>query len=164
MTRHTAHRAGFTYSAPGVPGWAWVASAGAVRRGMALGALRLPARADGALRRVVPGDRVLCFTPEEGDGRFVALGYALPGGILVDTDELERVWSCLPVAYVPVLPVSLAAVMDGALAAMGWGLSLPVGLLRLDGGTLDAIAALMAPPVAAMVSAPGRVASLEGAD
>ncbi|MEA1673764.1 hypothetical protein [Nitrospirillum sp. BR 11163] len=157
----------------GTPGWVWVASVGAIGQGRAVGDVRLPARHDGGLRRVAAGDRVACFAPDGmGGACFLAVGQVLPGGMYVEHDAAGRAWACLPVAYLPSRPVPLAAVLDGALAAMGWGFSLPVGLTRLDGASLDAIAAALVGKAGAggdgddsvMAFPPVRIASLEGVD
>lgn len=154
--------------ATGMPGWVWVASVGAIGRGRAAGDMRLPVRHDGVLRRVAAGQRVACFAPDTlGGSCFLAVGHVLPGGMYIEHDAAGRAWACLPVAYLPSRPVPLAAVLDGALAAMGWGFSLPVGLTRLDGADLDAIAAALVAgagddPV--MAFPPIRIASLEDAD
>ncbi|MEA1652052.1 hypothetical protein UAJ10_23935 [Nitrospirillum sp. BR 11164] len=154
--------------ATGTPGWVWVASVGAIGRGRAAGDMRLPVRHDGVLRRVAVGERVACFAPDAvGGSCFLAVGHVLQGGLYVEQDAAGRGWACLPVAYLPSRPVPLAAVLDGALAAMGWGFSLPVGLTRLDGADLDAIAAALAgeegdDPV--MAFPPVRIACLEDAD
>ncbi|TWB20895.1 hypothetical protein FBZ89_106299 [Nitrospirillum amazonense] len=154
--------------ATGMPGWVWVASVGAIGQGRAAGDVRLPVRHEGVLRRVAAGDRVACFAPDAlGGSCFLAVGHVLPGGRYVEHDAAGREWACLPVAYLPSRPVPLAAVLDGALAAMGWGLSLPVGLMRLDGDSLDAIVSAVGghdPDQTGMAFPPVRIASLEDAD
>ncbi|WP_044562996.1 hypothetical protein [Azospirillum sp. B4] len=149
------------------PGWVWVASSGAIGRALAAGDLRLPVGRDGALLRVAAGERVACFAPDAqpGGGCFLALGHVLPGGMTADRDAVGRDWACRPVAYPAAGRVPLAAVLDGALAGMGWGMSLPVGLMRLDGGSLDAIAAALTEgEEPAMAFPPVRIASLVDAD
>ncbi|MDZ5648720.1 hypothetical protein [Nitrospirillum sp. BR 11828] len=154
--------------ATGTPGWVWVASVGAIGQGREAGDVRLPARHGGVLRRLGAGDRVACFAPDAlGGAGFLAVGQVLPGGMYIERDAMGRDWACLPMAYWPSRPVRLATVIDGALAAMGWGLSLPVGLMRLEGASLDAIALAVVghdPDQTGMAFPPVRIASLEDAD
>ncbi|MBB6251487.1 hypothetical protein [Nitrospirillum iridis] len=150
---------------PGAAGWAWVASCGAIHQALAAGDLRLPVGRDEALRLVMAGERVACFAPDAppGAGRFLALGHVQAGGMVVDRDAAGREWACRRVAYLPTRTAPLAAVLDGALAAMGWGTSLPVGLMRLDGARLDAIACALA-VFTGIAFPPGRIASLDDVD
>ncbi|MEE3622747.1 hypothetical protein UCD39_01925 [Nitrospirillum sp. BR 11752] len=154
--------------ATGAAGWVWVASVGAIGQGREAGDVRLPARHGGVLRRLGVGDRVACFAPDAmGGAAFLTVGHVLPGAMYDERDAAGRDWACLPVAYLPSRPVRLAAVLDGALAAMGWGLSLPVGLTRLDGACLDAIALAVGghdPDQTGMAFPPVRIASLVDAD
>ena len=98
--------------------WLAVASADHVRVGRKLGFMQISHGRAAPLRRIQPGDRVVCYSPTDsfrGNDplqAFTALGYVRDGGIYRAPDPEGSLVFRLPVTYLPVAMTPIKPLLD----------------------------------------------------
>ena len=148
--------------------WITVAAAEHVRRGRAGGFVQVAHGKAGPLRRLKPGDRVVCYSPSEAFRGRDRLQTLTAIGIVRDRAPYQaemgngfrpfrRDVAWLDAREAPIAP--LLDWLDFAGGSPGWGYRLRFGLLPISDHDLRVIAAAMAVDLSASAARDERVLS-----